>query len=51
MSGKRQVVEVSGPAEPADISIAVVFTGVNTADLTLGGAIRSAVARLLDLVS
>ncbi|MFC9428577.1 hypothetical protein [Streptomyces sp. NPDC056987] len=50
-SGRRQVFEVSGPAEPADISIAVVFTGVNRANLTLGGAIRSTVARLLDLAS
>ncbi|MFI6704038.1 hypothetical protein ACIBJC_34750 [Streptomyces sp. NPDC050509] len=48
---KYQSVDVNGPADPVDISIAVVFTGANRANLTLGGAIRSAVARILDMFS
>ncbi|MFE3829058.1 hypothetical protein [Streptomyces sp. NPDC059092] len=50
-SRRRQTVEVNGPAEPVDISIAVVFTGANLANLTLPGAVRSILARLLDLNS
>ncbi|MFJ2218107.1 hypothetical protein ACIQVO_39215 [Streptomyces sp. NPDC101062] len=50
-SRTRQTVEVHGPAEPVDLSIAVVFTGANLANLTVPGAVRSALARLLDLNS
>ncbi|MFJ8000471.1 hypothetical protein ACIQ7D_25610 [Streptomyces sp. NPDC096310] len=50
-SRRRQIVEVTGPAEPVDLSIAIVFTGANLANLTLSGAARSTPARFLDLTS
>ncbi|MFE4060146.1 hypothetical protein ACFXP3_28270 [Streptomyces sp. NPDC059096] len=50
-SRKHVTVDVDGPAEPVDISLAVLFSGTNRANLTLGGAIRSAVARFFDMLS
>ncbi|MFE2942709.1 hypothetical protein ACFXKG_27190 [Streptomyces sp. NPDC059255] len=48
---KHLTVDVDGTAEPVDISLAVIFSGVNRANLTLGGAIKSAVARFFDMLS
>ncbi|MFJ2174683.1 hypothetical protein ACIOHE_17525 [Streptomyces sp. NPDC087851] len=50
-SRKHVTVDVDGPAEPVDISLAILFSGANRANLTLVGAARSAVARFFDTLS
>ncbi|MDT0494787.1 hypothetical protein RM717_30270 [Streptomyces griseus] len=44
---RRVLVMIDGPAEPIDISLAVLFSGVNRAQLTLGGAFRTGFATIL----
>ncbi len=38
---RRLLVLIDGPAEPADISLAVLFSRVNRSQLTWGGALRA----------
>ncbi|WP_051835737.1 hypothetical protein [Streptomyces sp. NRRL WC-3549] len=38
---RRVLVLIDGPADPVDISLAVLFSGANRSQLTLGGAFRA----------
>ncbi len=46
---RRLQVVIDGAAEPVDVSLAVLFSGVNRSHLTLGGAFRAACATLFNL--
>ncbi|MFE2290609.1 hypothetical protein [Streptomyces sp. NPDC059452] len=46
---RRVQVVIDGPAVPVDISLAVLFSGVNRAQLTLGGAFRTGFSPILNL--
>ncbi|MFE7481778.1 hypothetical protein [Streptomyces sp. NPDC057552] len=45
----RFLVVIDGPAEPVDLSLAVLFSGVNRSQLTLGGAFRAGFATVFNL--
>lgn len=47
-SHKKAVLTVSGPADATDLAPAVVMVGVNTRNLTRGGAVRAFFGRSLD---
>ncbi|GLF95433.1 hypothetical protein [Streptomyces yaizuensis] len=47
--GRRLTVHVTGRAVAADISLAVLFAGVDRSTLTRGGAVRAGVSRAVNL--
>ncbi|MFJ6408074.1 hypothetical protein ACIQK9_21405 [Streptomyces hydrogenans] len=46
LGGRRLEVTATGRALPADLSLALVFAGVDRAALTRGGAVRAALSRV-----
>ncbi|WP_236241834.1 hypothetical protein [Streptomyces sp. CC228A] len=48
---RRLLVQIDGPAEPVDISLAVLFSGVNRSHLTLGGAFRAGFSTVFNLAA
>ncbi|WP_284576956.1 hypothetical protein [Streptomyces sp. 2P-4] len=48
---RRLTVVIDGPAEPVDISLAVLFSRVNRSQLTLGGAFRAGFSTIFNLLA
>ncbi|WP_432067053.1 hypothetical protein [Streptomyces sp. C10-9-1] len=46
---RRLRVVINGPAEPVDVSLAVLFAGANRSHLTLGGAFRASFSTVFNL--